>query len=201
MIPNIYKNFNEQETLAKEIKRLQMSQKKATQINAKIFFDKLVLIYGGRYVKYGHLTENLQARKTGEKKYNYFVFKEINGEKIITLNANLSKNEEVIKITETDSGRSGDPSKDTHLAQITTKDFQNKILKLISWNFDLNMEESNLQMPYNPQEDSGHLIKGMNEKRNYYYSRDFIIDLEYNIPMLQSNIDQNLDFKTQDYIT
>ena len=55
-------------------------------------------------------------------------------------------------------------------------------------------------MPYNPQEDSGHLIKGMNEKRNYYYCSDFIIDLEYNIPLLQKNLDQALDFKTQNYV-
>jgi cephalosporin-C deacetylase-like acetyl esterase len=107
----------------------------------------------------------------------------------------------VIKITETDSGRHPDPSKRFHLAQITTKDWENKIMKLISWNFDLNMEESNLQMPYNPQEDSGHLIKGMVEKRNYYYCKDFIIDLEFNIPLLQRNLDQALDFKTQNYIT
>ena len=105
------------------------------------------------------------------------------------LNANLCKCEEVIKITETDSGRSDDESKNFHLAQITTKDWENKIMKIISWNFDLNMEESNLQMPYNPQEDSGHLIKGMDEKRNYYYCADFIIDLEYNIPLLQKNLD------------
>jgi hypothetical protein len=69
-------------------------------------------------------------------------------------------------------------------------------MKIISWNFDLNMEESNFQMPYNPQEDSGHLIKGMNEKSNYYYCSDFIIDLEFNIPMLQKNLNQALDFKT-----
>lgn len=56
-------------------------------------------------------------------------------------------------------------------------------------------------MPYDPQVDSGHLIKGMNEKRNYYYSNNFIIDLEYNIPILQRNLDQSLDFKTQNYIS
>lgn len=62
----------------------------------------------------------------------------------MNLNADLSKNEEVIKITETDSARSDDPSKNFHLAQITTKDWDNKIMKLISWNFDLNIEDSNL---------------------------------------------------------
>ena len=69
-------------------------------------------------------------------------------------------------------------------------------MKLITWNFDLNMEDSNLQIPYNPAEDNGHLIKGMTEKRNYYYSSDCIIDLEYNVPMLQRNLDQALDHKT-----
>jgi hypothetical protein len=52
------------------------------------------------------------------------------------------------------------------------------------------MEDSNLQMPYDPSNDGGHLIKGMNEKKNYYFSGESIIDLEYNIPILQSNIDQ-----------
>jgi hypothetical protein len=117
------------------------------------------------------------------------VFKEFKGKKILDMDATLCNNEEVIKITETDSGRSDDPSENFHLAQITTKDWENKIMKIISWNFDQNMEESNIQMPYNPSEDSGHLIKGMNEKRNYYYCQDYIVDLEYNIPLLQKNLD------------
>lgn len=112
------------------------------------------------------------------------MFKEFEGKRILDINATLCKNEEVIKITETDSGRSDDPSENFHLAQITTKDWENRIMKIISWNFDQNMEESNIQMPYNPSEDSGHLIKGMNEKRNYYYCQDYIVDLEYNIPLL-----------------
>jgi hypothetical protein len=62
MIPDIYKNFNEQENLSREIKRLQKTMKKSTQINAKIFFDFLVIIYGGRYIKFGHLIENPKPR-------------------------------------------------------------------------------------------------------------------------------------------
>jgi hypothetical protein len=109
-----------------------------------IFFEKLIIIYGGRYVKYGHLIENPKLRLRGQKNYNNYIFKKFNGEKIISLNANLSKNEEVIQITETDSARSGCPRKDINLAQITTKDCENNILKVISWNFDCNIEDSNL---------------------------------------------------------
>jgi hypothetical protein len=44
------------------------------------------------------------------------VFKELKGKRIHDMDATLCNNEEVIKITETDSGRSDDPSENFHLA-------------------------------------------------------------------------------------
>ena len=107
MIPDIYKNFNEVENLAREIKRLKQTAKKQTQINSKMFFEDLVLVYGGRFIKFGKLIPNPKKRPKDAKTWNDFVLKEMEGLKFTNINANFCMNEEVIKITETDSGRLG----------------------------------------------------------------------------------------------
>ena len=89
MIPEIYKNFNEEENLAREIKRLQKAAKKPTQISAKIFFDRLVLIFGGRFIKYAKLIDNPEKKPPGAKIWNDYIFKVEDGEKFVKLNAYL----------------------------------------------------------------------------------------------------------------
>lgn len=48
----------------------------------------------------------------------------------------------------------------------------------------------------NPNENDNvgvHVIKGMNLKMNYLLNQHYLTDLEYNIPLKQVNVDQNLD--------
>ena len=38
-----------------------------------------------------------------------------------------------------------------------------------------------------------HVVKGMNLKMNYLINQNHVIDLEYNIPLRQTCVDQGLD--------
>jgi hypothetical protein len=37
-----------------------------------------------------------------------------------------------------------------------------------------------------------HVVTGMNQKNNYLLSQNYLTDLEYNIPLRQNNVNQNL---------
>lgn len=43
------------------------------------------------------------------------------------------------------------------------------------------------------------MVKGMNQKRNYFITQDYLTDLEYNIPLRQSNVNQNLNLQVYSY--
>ena len=74
-------------------------------------------------------------------------------------------------------------------------DHDTNVLKILTWNFESNMEESCLQLHMNAHEEVGyHIVKGMNYKANYFLNQNFIFDLEYNIPIMQQNVDQKLNF-------
>lgn len=52
----------------------------------------------------------------------------------------------------------------------------------------------------NEENDVGyHVVKGMNLKRNYFLNKNFLTDLEYNIPLRQVNVDQDLDIECISY--
>ena len=44
-----------------------------------------------------------------------------------------------------------------------------------------------------------HVVKGMNEKMNFYIDQNFLTDLEYNIPIRQKNVNQHLDPREVSY--
>ena len=44
-----------------------------------------------------------------------------------------------------------------------------------------------------------HVIKGMNQKMNYFLNQYYLTDLEYNIPLRQTNVDQDLDLTAISY--
>ena len=44
------------------------------------------------------------------------------------------------------------------------------------------------------QQAGNHVIKGMNFKLNYYLDQNYLNDFENNLPILQKNVDQNIDY-------
>ena len=80
-------------------------------------------------------------------------------------------------------------------------DHEEQIFTLLTWDFNLNMEQSILQMNLNPEDEIGyHVVKGMNKKRNYFLNQYYLTDLEYNIPLRQTNMNQNLNVEGQSYV-
>lgn len=50
------------------------------------------------------------------------------------------------------------------------------------------------------KEDIGyHLVKGMNQKMNYFVNQQYVVDLECNIPTRQVNVDQDIDTRLISY--
>ena len=63
------------------------------------------------------------------------------------------------------------------------------ILKIITWDLIEDMERGMMQIKPDKSNDIGnHIVKGMNEKLNYFYDQYKILDLEFNIPILQKNV-------------
>ena len=61
---------------------------------------------------------------------------------------------------------------------------------MITWDFNQNIERNMLQVIYQESSDIGYnVVKGMNQKMNYLIEKTYITDLEYNIPLWQSNVD------------
>ena len=77
---------------------------------------------------------------------------------------------------------------------MTAYDHENNIYSVITWDFDQNMEQSIMQVKPDPSDEVGyHIVKGMNPKMNYLLNQHHLTDLEYNIPLRQTNVDQELD--------
>jgi len=57
-------------------------------------------------------------------------------------------------------------------------------LTILTWDLEQNIEQNCFQVAGNEADDVGnHVMKGMNKKMNYYMDQNFLVDLEYNIPI------------------
>jgi len=75
-----------------------------------------------------------------------------------------------------------------------TKDHANEIYTILTWDFDNNMEQTSMQCRPSEHDSVGyHVVKGMNMKMNYFLNQHYLTDLEFNIPIRQKNVDQQLD--------
>lgn len=75
-----------------------------------------------------------------------------------------------------------------------TKNYSKNILTILIWDFNKNIEKGSYQIVPSLEDHVGnHVVKGMNYKMNYYIDQHFLLDLEHNIPIRQSNVNQNLD--------
>ena len=96
----------------------------------------------------------------------------------VDLNLDFDKNVEISKIWSTQV---------YHILQIIAKDNEKNIFMIVSWDFIKNIEVATLQQKCEPEsKPENYIVKGINEKMNYYVNQYQIFDLEYNIPLQQS---------------
>ena len=63
---------------------------------------------------------------------------------------------------------------------------------IITWDFDKNIEKSMYQVDSkNKPNLQAQVVRGLNQKMNYYVDEDFITDLEYDIPIQKTNPDHS----------
>jgi hypothetical protein len=94
------------------------------------------------------------------------------------LNIDFDKSVEISKIWSTQVDK---------VLQIIARDNEKNIFMIITWNFVKNIEVSMLQQKCPPHHKlENYIVKGMNEKMNYFVNQYQIFDLEYNIPLQQS---------------
>ena len=87
----------------------------------------------------------------------------------------LSPKVEIVKIIETVN---------KNWLQIVTKDHDQDILSIITWDFDNDMEQRHLQQRIDQKSDVGyHVVNGMNQKLNYFIDKHKLVDLEFGIPV------------------
>jgi hypothetical protein len=73
-------------------------------------------------------------------------------------------------------------------------DHNDNIYTNLTWDFDSNVEHNILQCKPAPNDVVGyHVVKGMNLKMNYMINQHHVMDLEYNIPLRQTYVNQGID--------
>lgn len=159
---------------------LELEGKSADNVYAKVYSDNLIVVYSGQYVKFGKLIPNKKKTKKSSKDVMDLVLQKSEGQYLRDMAAHLSNDTEVVKIIET---------LNNNWLQVMMWDHLNDIFTVVTWDFNNNMEQCILQMYESPDEDVGyHVIKGMNQKRNYFLNQNYLSDLEYNIPLRQTNV-------------
>ena len=71
-----------------------------------------------------------------------------------------------------------------HLIQIIAKDGADGVLVVLTWDFEKNIEMAVWQEQYEKGEyPHNYIVKGLDEKMNYFVSKHQVYDLEYNMPI------------------
>jgi hypothetical protein len=79
------------------------------------------------------------------------------------------------------------PTSEKEFLQIHAKDNTANILLIVTWDFTRNFEMSMLQLKCEQgTKPENYIVKGMNQKMNYFVNQYQIYDLEHNIPLQQS---------------
>ena len=108
--------------------------KPTDHVYAKVYFDNLVIVYCGQYVKFGKLVPNTKkGKKSVKDSMELVLLKGDHGKMLSEMNAYFSNGCEVIKVIETAN---------KNWLQIMTKDHEEDILTVVTWDFDNNMEQS-----------------------------------------------------------
>jgi hypothetical protein len=147
------------------------------------------VIYCGKYVKYGRIFPNKKKPKKASMDVMDLTI-ELADDKnkqllLKDMSVTFGDSVEVIKLIETAK---------KNVLQLIAVDHSNGIYTILTWDFDQNIEVCLLQTVPDPRDHVGyHTVKGMNMKMNYLINQNHVIDLEYNIPLRQTYVNQNLN--------
>lgn len=178
-------DYNEYDNLIQDYRKLE--SKNCHNIFGKYYFDDLIILYCGNYLKFGRLVENTaQPRNRGYAVLERVFSKHPETHEVFTdINCTLDDSVEIIKLIET-----GAPD----CIQIVFNNYDKNIFTVLTWDFNLNIEKSIYQIRNENDSPIGnHVIKGMNYKMNYFLDAHYLNDLEYNIPIKQKNVMQDVD--------
>lgn len=93
-------DYSHYENLIDEL--LELEAKKADYIFAKIYYDDLVVIYCGKYVRYGRIIPNKKKTKKASSDVMDFIIQPFSKKSILQdINLFFAKTVEVVKLIET----------------------------------------------------------------------------------------------------
>lgn len=150
-LPKKYFNYSKYENLIEDLKILE--DKRADHITAKLFYENLVVVYCGCYLKYGRLGKT-ESQINNQPEVQIFL-QETDGEILKDIDIKFSDSVEIVKIIETQK---------RNWLQIYTIDHNLNIIQIIIWDFHNNMEQGIFQWRIDQDKDDigYHLVKGMN---------------------------------------
>jgi hypothetical protein len=112
-----------------------LESKKSDFFNAKVCCDNLLLVHCGNYVKFGKLVSNPKKKKSGGELD--LILEKVDDNLMTDIGCYFDKNVEVIKVIETIN---------KNWLQIVSKDHENDIFSILTWDFDNNMEQASTQI-------------------------------------------------------
>ena len=122
-----------------------------------------MIVQCGRFIKYGQITEewfNDDIESANDFKSAHIDF------------------DQTVEITKVFA------TSDFKVYQIIAKDTEKNVLIILTWDFARDIEVSMLQVPCDGGlRPENYIVRGMNQKMNYFINKHQIFDLEFNIPM------------------
>ena len=161
---NLPKNFQDNSKMDQIKRKLaELEFNKQNTVTSEVFGTDTLVVTCGRFIKFGRLDESM----FDDDLYSKNEFNDINVE--------LGPDFEISKIWST--------SVRNHI-QIVAKDAKKRVMIVITWDLDQNIEASMFQYEYKAEtRPENYVVKGMNQKYNYFVNENQIIDLEHNIPL------------------
>lgn len=181
------KNFRDPKKTKAFIKQINaLEQSKVNVVEAFVLNGDLLLIKCGRDVKFGQLKDEMYEDKdqdeVKEKEensvdlMNLFDDEEEEEEPFKDMNFKFEEGTQIHKIWNTSE-------RDENHIQIIAKHDQSNTMIVITWDCSRNIEASMFQYKCEPDtRPENYVVKGMNQKYNYFVNEHQIFDLEFNIP-------------------
>lgn len=130
-LPKKYFDYSLYENLIEDL--LILESRRTDIIYAKIYFDNLVVVYCGQYLKYGFLVPNKKKTKSASRIQMDYVIQKVENKPMQEMHAQLSDTTEVVKVIETVF---------KNQLQIITMDHKEDIFSIVTWDFANNKEEN-----------------------------------------------------------
>lgn len=124
-LPKEYFDYSEYENLIDDLQVL--DGKDSDIVCSRIYYENLVVVYCGQYLKYGFLEKNPKKRNKKDDTYYELRLQPKNGIVFKDAIINFTEDVEIIKLVETQN---------RNWLQIIAKDHKNGILKIITWDFN-----------------------------------------------------------------